>query len=429
MQVSSLRTMLRKRTRSTQKEQQMGQLTSDAGSDGCLQSGVAGQKQKTTSFFNVPGLFIGLAPKGVSDCDSVRSPTSPLDFKLFSNLSSSVRSPRCSYEGHQKSWDCNKVGLGIVDSLDDDDDGGRKLCGKIVGSISTKSILLGSQIRIRTPNSPTHISSCETPKSLPKNYVVFPHTHLKSPNLSKENNSDVLFETGEDPAESYPFAKFQSFSSDSRSMGSPSYGLADRRADSGGSRNFGLGNASVQEDSPSKSIGGNPNSEDISHKKLSSAFEVVGSDTGFVGYLSPSEIELSEDYTCVISHGPNPRTTHIFGDCILECHAGETPLWNRMGGVESASPKLVKCSKFSSSYPSDDFLSFCYFCKKKLEEGKDIYMYRGERAFCSSDCRLEEILIEQGMDKSISEGAKESPSPTQGGDNFENGMFLAVWRL
>ncbi|XP_047316595.1 FCS-Like Zinc finger 8-like [Impatiens glandulifera] len=35
-------------------------------------------------------------------------------------------------------------------------------------------------------------------------------------------------------------------------------------------------------------------------------------------YPSFSEMELSEDYTCVITHGPNPRTTHIFDNCIVE---------------------------------------------------------------------------------------------------------------
>lgn len=35
-------------------------------------------------------------------------------------------------------------------------------------------------------------------------------------------------------------------------------------------------------------------------------------------YPSFGEMELSEDYTCVITHGPNPRTTHIFDNCIVE---------------------------------------------------------------------------------------------------------------
>ncbi|KAG8053165.1 hypothetical protein GUJ93_ZPchr0001g31463 [Zizania palustris] len=49
---------------------------------------------------------------------------------------------------------------------------------------------------------------------------------------------------------------------------------------------------------------------------------------------------------------------------------------------------VVKCAA------GDDFLSSCFTCKKKLE-GNDIYIYRGEKAFCSSICREQEILIEE----------------------------------
>ncbi|KAG6530871.1 FCS-Like Zinc finger 8-like [Zingiber officinale] len=34
--------------------------------------------------------------------------------------------------------------------------------------------------------------------------------------------------------------------------------------------------------------------------------------------VSVAELEKSEDYTCIISRGPNPKTTHIFDDCVLE---------------------------------------------------------------------------------------------------------------
>ena len=34
----------------------------------------------------------------------------------------------------------------------------------------------------------------------------------------------------------------------------------------------------------------------------------------------------SEDYTCVISRGPNPRTVHIFGDRVVEgARVAESP--------------------------------------------------------------------------------------------------------
>lgn len=73
------------------------------------------------------------------------------------------------------------------------------------------------------------------------------------------------------------------------------------------------------------------------------------------GCSSVSEMELSEDYTCVISRGPNPRTTHIFDNCIVE--------------------SFYSLSDQSSS-ASVSFLSFCYTCKKNLEQKNDIYIYR-----------------------------------------------------
>ncbi|XVF32551.1 hypothetical protein REPUB_Repub17cG0092100 [Reevesia pubescens] len=85
------------------------------------------------------------------------------------------------------------------------------------------------------------------------------------------------------------------------------------------------------------------------------------------------EMELSEDYTCVISHGPNPKTTHIFDNCVVESYCSV-----------SDKPK---------SEP-ESFLSFCYTCKKNLEQKNDIYIYRGEKAFCCQECRYQEMLLD-----------------------------------
>jgi hypothetical protein len=73
--------------------------------------------------------------------------------------------------------------------------------------------------------------------------------------------------------------------------------------------------------------------------------------------LSLSEMELSEEYTCVISHGPNPRTTHIFNNCIVEENYCSLPQNNS-----------------NSSY--GNFLGICHTCKKHLEHTKDIFIYR-----------------------------------------------------
>ncbi|XP_034906227.1 FCS-Like Zinc finger 14 isoform X2 [Populus alba] len=54
---------------------------------------------------------------------------------------------------------------------------------------------------------------------------------------------------------------------------------------------------------------------------------------------------------------------------------------------------------------SKDFLSSCHLCKKLLE-GLDIFMYRGENAFCSPECRDKHIRIEDFKEKSGSEALK-----------------------
>jgi hypothetical protein len=101
-----------------------------------------------------------------------------------------------------------------------------------------------------------------------------------------------------------------------------------------------------------------------------SGMETPNSSRVFMGCLSAIEMELSEDYTCVISHGPNPRTTHIFEDCIVESSCG------RAGFSDSRKENGFFIADRSSSFPSESFLSICYSCKKNLGQGKDIYMYR-----------------------------------------------------
>ncbi|CAI8614218.1 unnamed protein product [Vicia faba] len=90
--------------------------------------------------------------------------------------------------------------------------------------------------------------------------------------------------------------------------------------------------------------------------------------------MSLSEMELSEEYTCVKSHGPNPRTTHIFNNHVVEESYCCLP------------------QKSNSSY--GNFLRVCYTCKKHLEQTKDIFIYRGEKAFCSKECRHREMVID-----------------------------------
>ncbi|KAG0465458.1 hypothetical protein HPP92_019622 [Vanilla planifolia] len=197
--------MLRRRSGPTEaqsKDQSMGNLNSISS----VSEATTEHRTRTSSFFSFPGLLVSTTSKGSPESDSTKSPTSPLDFRLFTSLGSFLfRSPRSP----GRSWDCSRVGLGLVDSL------GGETCP---GLSENRNLLLGSQKRILTQNdvSSNQVSSFSATAASRKHFV--------------------------DP-------------------------------------------------------------EPIS---------------GVLGSLPPREIELSEDYTCIISHGPNPKTTHIFGNCILE---------------------------------------------------------------------------------------------------------------
>ncbi|MCD7464448.1 hypothetical protein HAX54_052751 [Datura stramonium] len=402
--------MLRKRTRSHQKVQPMGHLTSDAISDSYFQSDVLVRKHKNNSFFNVPGVFVGLNPRG-SESDSVRSPTSPLDFRVFSNLGNPFRSSPS--DGAHKTWGCTKVGLGIVDSLDDE----MKQSGKVLRSSDSKNVLFGTQMRIKTHNFKSCVDSLEEPKSLPKNISIFPHTLSKSSNLQK-GNSDVLFGIGEAPLEHELSKQFRSCSLDSGRSSSHFACLVNRTA------TFGSENGTNPVVSRTKCVRGCSKLGNPAGAKLSPIPTSVGSNTSLVGSISASDIELSEDYTCVRTRGPNAKVTHIFCDCILECHNSELPNFCKNANEKTVVPEVTDSSEVLTSFPSSDFLRFCYSCKKKLD-GEDIYMYRGEKAFCSLNCRSEAILIDEEMEK-VDNDSENTIKPNSHDEVFDTGLFIAT---
>ncbi|XP_050870297.1 FCS-Like Zinc finger 15 isoform X1 [Lathyrus oleraceus] len=47
------------------------------------------------------------------------------------------------------------------------------------------------------------------------------------------------------------------------------------------------------------------------------------------------------------------------------------------------------------------FLKLCFLCRKRLLPGKDIYMYKGDRAFCSVECRCKQIFMDEEESNNI----------------------------
>ncbi|KAL5210974.1 hypothetical protein ABZP36_006597 [Zizania latifolia] len=119
--------------------------------------------------------------------------------------------------------------------------------------------------------------------------------------------------------------------------------------------------------------------------------EVVSSPSArvFAGGVSPREMAMLEDYTCVISRGPNPRTRHIFDDCIVES-CGDV-LVEKMDKGDGAAGD-------GDAVRTNGFLNSCHACNKQLGHGNDIFIYRGDKAFCSSECRYQEMLFDEAVD-------------------------------
>lgn len=270
------------------------------------QSDLSGHNTKPITNPLALSLLIGLNNnKCISDSDFLRSPKSPLEFRMLSTMADPffLRSPRSSLTAHLNCC-CGpaaKVGLSIVDSLGDD----RSLLPDVV---------FGPALRIKCS---------EVREKHPKLFPV-----AKSMKIEKER-SGVVFQIGDNSSEAEPI------------------GLRNRSF----SANDCLRKTRV-----------------LSRSKLGAEgdFPGSGSDNAFSSCLSEDDME---DYTCIIAHGPNPKTTHIYGDQVLECHK------NELKGDDDDGEKHLG-TQFDSMLPSVNFLSICNFCNKKLEGGEDIYMYR-----------------------------------------------------
>jgi hypothetical protein len=340
-----------------------------------LQSDILGLRHISSSLFSIPGFIVGLGTKCLSESDSVRSPTSPLDLKVLSNLSNpfGLRSPRTqSQSGHQKKWDCNKVGFGIVDSLVNE----TKPSVGVLDSPRRSNVIFGAHLKTSTHNTSKHylesLNSSVKSNSLPKNYIFssLPKTRTLYPQLGGKK---VDFGNEGDPLESKPNTSITSCLVDSTTPSSLHIGLTQTHSLS--SMNFCSENKTTTMSSGPVVTHGSEVVNSLGNKPSSLPIS-IGSNHGLPGSLSAREIELSEDYTCIISHGPNPKTTHIFGDCILDCHTNELANFGKKEESGTNSSQVAKSPENLTPPPSDVILSVCYSCNKSLEEGEGIYIHR-----------------------------------------------------
>uniref|UniRef100_A0A2N9I5E3 FLZ-type domain-containing protein n=1 Tax=Fagus sylvatica TaxID=28930 RepID=A0A2N9I5E3_FAGSY len=138
------------------------------------------------------------------------------------------------------------------------------------------------------------------------------------------------------------------------------------------------------------------------------------------------EVGCEENYTYVTCHGQGKSFTKVLYEEDGYVRSGHERKDlersnNKLSTVKDSRPRY---EEDFSAYPTTYFLSCCQLCNKNLH-GKDIYMYRGEKAFCSAECRSRQIMVDERKEQCRSEAPRSadvSSSPYTRGQIFLTGI-------
>ncbi|KAL0432727.1 UNVERIFIED_CONTAM: FCS-Like Zinc finger 6 [Sesamum latifolium] len=73
-----------------------------------------------------------------------------------------------------------------------------------------------------------------------------------------------------------------------------------------------------------------------------------------------------------------------------------------------------------------NFLRVCSLCKRRLVPGRDIYMYRGDSAFCSLECREQQMTQDERKEKCSWATKKDAGSVAAGSQVSATGGTVAA---
>ncbi|XP_066319224.1 FCS-Like Zinc finger 2-like [Miscanthus floridulus] len=87
-----------------------------------------------------------------------------------------------------------------------------------------------------------------------------------------------------------------------------------------------------------------------------------------------------------------------------------------------------------AGHHSVHFLDACFLCRKPLASNRDIFMYRGDTAFCSDECRSAQMAADEAAERrkarAVTHGAlpaREAEGPPQErGKKVRAGSILAL---
>ncbi|KAI4381935.1 hypothetical protein MLD38_007951 [Melastoma candidum] len=372
-------------------------------------------KRISDSFPNVSSLFTGFSTKAASDSDPLRSPTSILDFSFLTSLSNSfkLRSPgSSSSNGNQRKWDFGEVGLGMINALVNEDDPSSE-----ISCLQRKDIIFGLQAN-RSFHCVNHGGLGCTPKSksLPRSFRIVPQAKLSSVNPELANEDAV----GGNARVQLELKSVDDFSSNS--LGPRSFSMLSRTDQNQGinsSKFFTDGFTSDTSTAPVADEDISP-SQPLAAGLLLPPVPILQRD-GCVRSLSAEEIEHSEDYTCIISYGPNSKTTHIFGDFVLDCRSNNPPI-----STEDSQEVVVHGAEsegVAAPRPFIGSIRHCLLCQKNLGDEEEICEY--ETSLCAGECLAEEIIGEV-IDKIQDCSHKDASGSCSADSLFTVGTPLAI---
>ncbi|XP_030538487.1 FCS-Like Zinc finger 13-like [Rhodamnia argentea] len=154
------------------------------------------------------------------------------------------------------------------------------------------------------------------------------------------------------------------------------------------------------------------------------------------GGFEDAEVEAEaddclENYTYVTCHGPDKSFTKVYYDGGLDWPSEQE---SDYGVLREPTSRITSEEEEEEQEEEEedvpvfqtlDFLSSCHLCGKKLHD-IDIYMYRGEKAFCSTECRSTQMTMderkEQKCRNEASKAADVSSSPYTKDRIFSTGI-------
>ncbi|XP_019058500.1 PREDICTED: uncharacterized protein LOC109116833 [Tarenaya hassleriana] len=78
--------------------------------------------------------------------------------------------------------------------------------------------------------------------------------------------------------------------------------------------------------------------------------------------------------------------------------------------------------------PYAGFLESCSLCRKPLGLNSDIYMYRGDTAFCSEECREEQMDLDEARERNW-KGSSRSVRTSAGAEDSSAGKIFQTGTL